>query len=197
MAQAAADNIYGQCKYKIQIASSLQECTRDVLAALQINIDMVTKDILSLKDKARKLVCDWLHQFCRTKLSDILLANTVPCHEEQLSDAFIIAGALMRTDSRDPRWHLLHVDTLIAKGEMGFLPNVMLISAFAATGNMSTVIYTPDFMANPLQVKSRRQALICPRCLAKSQEMRWPRPGWVWWRPGSRTTAAQLAGLAK
>ncbi|XP_037628919.1 uncharacterized protein ttc34 [Sebastes umbrosus] len=94
-----------------------KECTHDILAALQINTDIVTKDILSLKDKARKLVCDWLHQFCRTNLSDILLANAVPCHEEQLREAFIIVGALMRTDCRDPRWHLLYVDTLLAKGE--------------------------------------------------------------------------------
>ncbi|XP_041654665.1 uncharacterized protein ttc34 [Cheilinus undulatus] len=95
-----------------------QECTRDILAALQINTDIVTKDILSLKDRARKLVCEWLHQFCRTNLSDILVTNTVPCHEEHLREAFIIGGALMRTDCRDPRWHLLYVDTLLAKGEV-------------------------------------------------------------------------------
>ncbi|XP_076597590.1 tetratricopeptide repeat protein 34 [Chaetodon auriga] len=95
-----------------------KECTHDILAALQINTDMVTKDILSLKDKARKLVCDWLHEFCRTNLSDILHANAVPCHEEQLREAFIIGGALMRTDCRDPRWHLLYVDVLLAKGEV-------------------------------------------------------------------------------
>ncbi|XP_040908308.1 tetratricopeptide repeat protein 34 [Toxotes jaculatrix] len=94
-----------------------KECTHDILAALQINTDMVTNDILSLKDKARKLVCDWLHQFCRTNLSDILGTNAVPCHEEQLREAFIIGGALMRTDCRDPRWHLLYVDTLLAKGD--------------------------------------------------------------------------------
>lgn len=95
----------------------LQECTHDILAALQINTDVVTKDILSLKDRARKLVCDWLHQFCRTNLSDILVTHAVPCHEEQLREAFIIVGALMRTDCRDPRWHLLYVDILLAKGE--------------------------------------------------------------------------------
>ncbi|XP_051280582.1 uncharacterized protein ttc34 [Dicentrarchus labrax] len=95
-----------------------KECTQDILAALQINTDIVTKDILSLKDKARKLVCDWLHQFCRTNLSDILAASSVPCHEEQLREAFIIGGALMRTDCRDPRWHLLYVDILLAKGEV-------------------------------------------------------------------------------
>ncbi|XP_071331921.1 uncharacterized protein ttc34 isoform X2 [Trachinotus anak] len=95
-----------------------KECTRDILEALQINTDMVTKDILSLKDKARKLVCDWLHEFCRTSLSDILNTNAVPCHEEQLREAFIIGGALMRTDCRDPRWHLLYVDILLAKGEV-------------------------------------------------------------------------------
>uniref|UniRef100_A0A8C2WZV5 Tetratricopeptide repeat domain 34 n=1 Tax=Cyclopterus lumpus TaxID=8103 RepID=A0A8C2WZV5_CYCLU len=103
-----------------------KECTHDILAALQIDIDIVTKDILSLKDKARTLVCDWLHQFCRTNLSDVVLTKAVPCHEEQLKEAFIIGGALMRTDCRDPRWHLLYVDTLIAKGEMGTLPNLLL-----------------------------------------------------------------------
>ncbi|XP_060913378.1 uncharacterized protein ttc34 [Labrus mixtus] len=95
-----------------------QECTNDILSALQMNTDIVTKDILSLKDKARKLVCDWLHQFCRSNLSDILVTNAVPCHEEQLRKAFIIGGALMRTDCRDPRWHLLYVDTLLAKGDV-------------------------------------------------------------------------------
>ncbi|CAJ1085469.1 uncharacterized protein ttc34 [Xyrichtys novacula] len=95
-----------------------KECTHDILTALQINTDIVTKDILSLKDRARKLVCDWLHHFCRTNLSDTLASNTVPFHEEQLREAFIIGGALMRTDCRDPRWHLLYVDTLLAKGEV-------------------------------------------------------------------------------
>ncbi|XP_028265243.1 uncharacterized protein ttc34 [Parambassis ranga] len=94
-----------------------KECIHDILAALQINTDIVTKDILSLKDKAQKLVCDWLHQFCRTSLSDIVVSTAVPCHEEQLREAFIIGGALMRTDCRDPRWHLLYVDILLAKGE--------------------------------------------------------------------------------
>ncbi|KAF7666705.1 hypothetical protein LDENG_00096030 [Lucifuga dentata] len=95
-----------------------KECTHDVLAALQINADTVTKDILSLKDKARKLVCDWLHQYCRTNLSELLVVNAAPCQEEQLREAFIISGALMRTECRDPRWHLLYVDTLLAKGEV-------------------------------------------------------------------------------
>ncbi|KAI3357305.1 hypothetical protein L3Q82_015760 [Scortum barcoo] len=95
-----------------------KECTHDILAALQINTDIVTKDILSLRDKARKLVCDWLHQFCRTNLTDLVATNGVPCHEEQLRDAFIIGGALMKTDCRDPRWHILYVDILLAKGEV-------------------------------------------------------------------------------
>ncbi|CAI5647174.1 unnamed protein product [Oreochromis niloticus] len=95
-----------------------KECTHDILAALQINADIVTKDILSLKDRARKLVCDWLHQFCRTNLSDIVATHGVPCQEEQLREAFIIGGALMRADCRNPRWHLLYVDILLAKGEV-------------------------------------------------------------------------------
>lgn len=78
---------------------------------------MVTKDILSLKERAQKLVCEWLHQFCRSSLSHAVVTNAVPCHEEQLREAFIIGGALMKTDCRDPRWHLLYVDVLLAKGE--------------------------------------------------------------------------------
>ncbi|XP_029974085.1 tetratricopeptide repeat protein 34 [Salarias fasciatus] len=95
-----------------------KECIRDILAALQINTDVVTKDILSLKDRAQKLICEWLHQFCRSSLSDAVVASAVPCHEEQLREAFIIGGALMRTDRRDPRWHLLYVDILLAKGDV-------------------------------------------------------------------------------
>lgn len=95
-----------------------QECTRDLLAALQINADVVAKDILALKGRARQLVCDWLHQFCRGSLSAILASSSLPCQEEQLRPAFVTCGALMRTDCREPRWHLLHVDILLAKGEM-------------------------------------------------------------------------------
>lgn len=96
-----------------------QECIRDILAALQIKADIVIKEILSLKDRPQKLVCDWLHHFCRTNLSETVTVNLVPCHEEQLRDALVIGGALLRTDNRDPRWHLLHVDILLAKGGMG------------------------------------------------------------------------------
>ncbi|XP_035595317.1 uncharacterized protein ttc34 isoform X1 [Oncorhynchus keta] len=95
-----------------------KECTQDILAALQISMDAVTKDILSLKDKARKLVCDWLQQYCRTNLSEILAAKSVPCQEEELREAFLIGGVLMRTDCRDTRCHLLYVDILLAKGEV-------------------------------------------------------------------------------
>lgn len=98
-----------------------QECTHDLLAALQINDAVVTKDILALKGRARKLVCDWLHQFCRVNFSDVLASASVPCQEEQLRQAFVTCGALMRADCREPRWHLLHVDILLAKGEMEML----------------------------------------------------------------------------
>lgn len=127
---------------------SPQECTHDILAALQINSDIVTKDVLSLKDKARKLVCDWLHHFCRTSLSDTVLAHAVPCHEEQLREAFIIGGALMRTDCRDPRWHLLYVDILLAKGEAGAEPNVtaveIMIQAGAGEQDSSFTVMLPS-----------------------------------------------------
>ncbi|XP_077585865.1 tetratricopeptide repeat protein 34 [Stigmatopora nigra] len=95
-----------------------KECTQDILAALQINTDEVTKNLLSLKDKARNLLCDWLHQFCRGSLSDVLIANAVPCHEDRLREASIICDAMLRNDSAGLRWHLLCVDILLAKGEV-------------------------------------------------------------------------------
>ncbi|KAG9334238.1 hypothetical protein JZ751_008385 [Albula glossodonta] len=70
------------------------------------------------KDKGRKLICDWLQHYCRASLSEVMAANPVPCKEEHLKEAFLISGALMKTDSRDPRWHLLYIDTLLAKGEV-------------------------------------------------------------------------------
>ncbi|MBN3323313.1 TTC34 protein, partial [Atractosteus spatula] len=95
-----------------------KECTQDILTALQVDAAAVTQDILSLKEKASKLICDWLHQHCRTGLYEITAANAVPCREELLKEAFLIGGALMKIDCRDPRWHLLYIDTLLARGAL-------------------------------------------------------------------------------
>ncbi|KAL1021260.1 hypothetical protein UPYG_G00010860 [Umbra pygmaea] len=95
-----------------------KECTQDILAALQIGIDAVTKEILSLKDEARKLVCGWLEQHCRTNLLEILASKEIPCQEVELREAFLIGEALMKTESQESRWHLLYVDILLAKGEV-------------------------------------------------------------------------------
>ncbi|ROL46122.1 Tetratricopeptide repeat protein 34 [Anabarilius grahami] len=95
-----------------------KECTLDILVALQCGAEEVTQSMLSLKDKAKRLVSEWLGQHCRSSLSDTLLANPVPCQEEHLREAFLIGGALMNTDCREPRWHLLYIDTLLAKGEV-------------------------------------------------------------------------------
>ncbi|XP_056450838.1 uncharacterized protein ttc34 [Gadus chalcogrammus] len=99
-----------------------KECTEDILSALRLNVDTVTKDILSLKDKARTLVCDWLEQYCRTNQLQSLVAKAVPCQEDQLREAFLISGALLRVDCRNPRWHLLYVDALLAKGKWSSRP---------------------------------------------------------------------------
>ncbi|XP_042607027.1 tetratricopeptide repeat protein 34 [Cyprinus carpio] len=95
-----------------------KECTLDILVALQCGAEEVTQSMLSLKDKARKLVSEWLGQHCRSSLSETLSANPVPCCEELLREAFLIGGVLMNTDCREPRWHLLYIDTLLAKGEV-------------------------------------------------------------------------------
>ncbi|XP_026097484.1 tetratricopeptide repeat protein 34 [Carassius auratus] len=95
-----------------------KECTLDILVALQCGAEEVTQSMLSLKDKARKLISEWLGQHCRSSLSETLLVNPVPCREELLREAFLIGGALMNTDCREPRWHLLYIDTLLAKGEV-------------------------------------------------------------------------------
>uniref|UniRef100_A0A8C2IZL5 Tetratricopeptide repeat domain 34 n=1 Tax=Cyprinus carpio TaxID=7962 RepID=A0A8C2IZL5_CYPCA len=63
-------------------------------------------------------VCEWLGQHCHSSLSETLSANPVPCWEELLQEALLIDGALMNTDYREPRWHLLYIDTLLTKGEV-------------------------------------------------------------------------------
>ncbi|TRY96636.1 hypothetical protein DNTS_024257 [Danionella cerebrum] len=93
------------------------ECTQDILAALQCGAEEVTQSMQSLKEKARRLVTQWLSQHCRQCLTDTLLSNPVPCQEEHLQEAFMICGVLMKTDCREPSWHLLYIDTLLAKGE--------------------------------------------------------------------------------
>ncbi|KAM8830812.1 uncharacterized protein ttc34 [Synchiropus picturatus] len=94
-----------------------KECTSDILLALQINPDVVTEDILSLKERARQLLCDWLHQHCRTTLTDSVCPQPPAAPEQLLRNTLKISKALMRTDPRDPRWHLVCIDVLLARGE--------------------------------------------------------------------------------
>lgn len=96
---------------------SSKEATQDILAALQVDAEEVTRSIMSLKDKARKLICEWLQQHCHASLSTILSTNPVPCKQDCLKEVFLISGALMKTDCRDPSWHLLYIDSLFARGE--------------------------------------------------------------------------------
>ncbi|MCJ8741624.1 hypothetical protein PDJAM_G00072780 [Pangasius djambal] len=95
-----------------------KEATQDILAALQVDAEEGTLSIQSLKDKARKLICEWLQQHCRARLSTILSTNSIPCQQDCLKEAFLISGVLMKTDSRDPRWHLLYIDSLLAQGDL-------------------------------------------------------------------------------
>ncbi|KAI5612317.1 tetratricopeptide repeat protein 34, partial [Silurus asotus] len=95
-----------------------KEATQDILAALQVDAEEVTRSILSLKDKAQKLICEWLQQHCHASLSTILSTNPIPCQHYCFKEALLISGTLMKTDSRDPRWHLLYIDSLLARGDL-------------------------------------------------------------------------------
>ncbi|XP_063065511.1 uncharacterized protein ttc34 [Engraulis encrasicolus] len=94
-----------------------KECTQDILAALRVDPGAVTQDILSVKERGRKLMCEWLLQACRDSLCQAVAADRVPS-DEHLQEASLVGAALLKIDGRDPRWHLLYVDTLLAKGDM-------------------------------------------------------------------------------
>ncbi|XP_027026144.2 uncharacterized protein ttc34 [Tachysurus fulvidraco] len=95
-----------------------KEAIQDILSALHVDEAEVTRRILSLKAKSQKLICEWLQQYCRASLSTILSTNPVPCQQDCLKEAFLISGVLLNTDSKDPRWHLLYIDTLLARGDL-------------------------------------------------------------------------------
>ncbi|KAM9445362.1 tetratricopeptide repeat protein 34 [Clarias gariepinus] len=95
-----------------------KESTQDILAALRVNAEEVIQRILSLKDRARKLICEWLQQHCHASLSTILSTNPIPCHPDCLKEAFLISETLMKTDYKDPRWHLLYIDCLLGRGDL-------------------------------------------------------------------------------
>ncbi|KAL4646028.1 Tetratricopeptide repeat protein 34-like [Arapaima gigas] len=82
----------------------------------QRKVDLA-QEILFVKDGARKRICDWLHQHCRTSLFGTVSATWVPCAEEHLKEIFLTGEVLLKVDGGEPRWHLLFVDTLISKGE--------------------------------------------------------------------------------
>ncbi|XP_058876254.1 tetratricopeptide repeat protein 34-like [Acipenser ruthenus] len=100
------------------VLNQQKEATQDIVSALRVDTPAVTRDILSLKDQARTLVCDWLHQHGRTALAEITAANQVPCGEELLKEVLLIGGALVEIDSRSSQWHLLYIDALLAKGAL-------------------------------------------------------------------------------
>ncbi|XP_062872103.1 tetratricopeptide repeat protein 34 [Trichomycterus rosablanca] len=95
-----------------------KESTQDILAALQVNAEEVTRSILSLKDKARKLICEWLHQQCRSSLSTTVSTNPVHHQQKCLQEVFLISCMLRKINNRDPRWHLLYIDVLLARGDI-------------------------------------------------------------------------------
>ncbi|TSM04839.1 Tetratricopeptide repeat protein 34 [Bagarius yarrelli] len=95
-----------------------QEATQDIVAALQVDAELVTRSILSLKDKARKLICEWLLQHNRSSLSSILSANPIPAQQDCLKEALLISEVLMKTDSKNPSFHLLYIDNLLAQGDI-------------------------------------------------------------------------------
>lgn len=59
-----------------------------------------------------------------------------------------------------------------------------------------TTVHVLACMVHLLQVKWRRQVPTWAKCLPRSQEMLRPKPGQVYWRLGSTTTAVQHADSA-
>ncbi|XP_039599112.1 tetratricopeptide repeat protein 34 [Polypterus senegalus] len=99
------------------ILNQQKEATMDIIAAVKVDAAHVTRDVLSLKEQARELICGWLCQYCRASLFEFIQPEGPSCRESGLNEVFLTAGMLISIDSGRSNWHLVYIDILLAQGK--------------------------------------------------------------------------------
>ncbi|XP_056400278.1 tetratricopeptide repeat protein 34 [Hyla sarda] len=92
-----------------------KEAMCDMVLALRADAGYVVQEIRSLKPEARIQVVDWLHDYCRAGLAQLLSASKSLHSDPSFKDLDIIAGSLWEIDKIQGKIHLLYTDLLIAK----------------------------------------------------------------------------------
>ncbi|XP_029434227.1 tetratricopeptide repeat protein 34 [Rhinatrema bivittatum] len=99
------------------VLSQQKEAVQDLMVALKVDDTLAIQEILSLKQEALMVMTQWLHDHCRSVLTDLLTANKDPMKEEAFKDLLMIEESLAKINDKKSSWHILYIDTLIAAGK--------------------------------------------------------------------------------
>ncbi|KGL96993.1 Tetratricopeptide repeat protein 34, partial [Charadrius vociferus] len=91
-----------------------KEAVQDLISALKVEAGVVIPAILSLKREAQGLITQWLLQYGRTALTELVVPKDLS-KEEALRDLLMIAKALIKI-CKDAQSHIFYTDVLIVNG---------------------------------------------------------------------------------
>lgn len=89
-----------------------------MISALKVEARVVIPAILSLKREAQGLITQWLLQYGRTALTELVVTKDL-LKEEALRDLLMIAKALIKI-CKDAQSHIFYTDVLIVNGKFPF-----------------------------------------------------------------------------
>ncbi|XP_069803666.1 tetratricopeptide repeat protein 34 [Dendropsophus ebraccatus] len=92
-----------------------KEAMCDMVLALRADAAYVVQEIRALNSETRLQVVDWLHDYCRNGLAQLLSASRSPHSDPLFKDLEIIAESLWSIDKMQGKIHVLYTDILIAK----------------------------------------------------------------------------------
>ncbi|KFW80678.1 Tetratricopeptide repeat protein 34, partial [Phalacrocorax carbo] len=91
-----------------------KEAVQDLISALKVEAGVVIPAILSLKHEAQGLITQWLLQYGRAALTELVTTKGLS-KEETLRDLLVISKALIKI-CKDAQYHIFYTDVLIADG---------------------------------------------------------------------------------
>ncbi|XP_043918912.1 tetratricopeptide repeat protein 34 [Protopterus annectens] len=99
------------------VLNQQKEAVQDIISALTLDPDLVTRELLALKQEAQTVITQWLYEHSRK----IVVANCNGSQELSQKDALrelsLIGHCLLQINENHLKWHTLYSDILVASGK--------------------------------------------------------------------------------
>ncbi|XP_063797859.1 tetratricopeptide repeat protein 34 [Pseudophryne corroboree] len=92
-----------------------KEAMCDIMLAIRTDSSYAVQEIRSLKPEAQLLVTNWLYDYCRTSLTQLLSANKTFQSDPTFKELELFAECLIEIDDTQAKVHIFYTDILIAK----------------------------------------------------------------------------------